>query len=173
MRLRKLISVTAAVVGLVLASPASAAGTYVMANGGAYFTAYGPSAYWHYDWGQGYCGKIWTTCTAPKMAQWTYVYRNFGATNYASWTNPAPVYYPEFASAFIPSRNATATIDYSIKYDNVSYATRTVNQNAYYDQWVRLNAAGLVSIQRVDLTDQSFWGTASDKASFDEIKIEN
>jgi hypothetical protein len=173
MRIMRLAAAIAALASLALAAPASAAGTVVMANGGAYFTQYGPSQYWYKDWGQGYCGKIWTTCPAPKMAQWTYVYRNFGAMNHGSWTNPAPVQYPEFASAFVPARNATAMVEYTVVFDRYQRDAGYVNQNAYYDQWARLNSTGRVNVLRVDLTDQTFYGSASDKVSFDEIKIEN
>ena|SRR5688500_2687063 len=156
-----------------LASPALAAGTVTMANGGQYFTAFGPTAYWHYDYGQGYCGHIATWCS-PRHSQWTYINQSAGDVNGATWRNPAPVNYPEYARAFIPARNATAVVKYTLRYNNGSYQSTYVDQKPYYDQWVPLNnGAGLYLIDRVMLGDQSYWGYASDKVAFDEIKIEN
>src|SRR5512142_2135819 len=156
------------------ASPALAAGTVLMADGGAYFAAYGPATYWHFDWGKGYCGNV-APCSGnpPVYVHWTYVNQAAGDMNYAYWKNPAPVAYPEYASAFIPGRNATATATYTIVYNGVSRQSVPLSQLPYYDQWVRLNAGGLYKIQGVWLGDQSWYGTASDKVAFDETKIEN
>lgn len=161
-----------AVCALGAAAPAFAAGTVTMANGGQYFTAYGPSGYWRYDLGMGYCGNVATWC-APRHAQWTYVNQGAGNVNWATWRNPAPVYYPEYASAFIPRRNATATAKYTLRYNYGSYQSTYLDQLPYYDQWARLNTNGLVMLDQVMLGDQSYWGTASSKVAFDEIKIEN
>lgn len=153
-------------------APALAAGTVTMANGGRYFSASGPSAYWHYDQGQGYCGHYASWCS-PSYAQWTYVNHAMGDVNSATWKNPYPVYAPEYASAFIPARNATATAHYTLRYNYGSYWSRDVDQRPYYDQWVRINASGLAMLDTVMLGDQSWYGTSSDKVAFDEIKIEN
>lgn len=154
-------------------APALAAGTVYMANGGQYFSAYGPAGYWHDDPGQGYCGHLATWCS-PAKSQWTYVNRGMGDVNWASWRNPYPVYAPEYASAFIPARNATATAHYTLRYAYGSRWTRDVDQRPYYDQWVKLNPSeGLAMLDTVMLGDQSWYGWASDKVAFDEIKIEN
>ena len=119
---RHLAAIASAMVFLAgAASPTLAAGTVLMADGGAYYTQYGPATYWHFDWGKGYCGNI-APCAGPPptYVHWTYVNQGAGDMNYAYWRNPAPVAYPEFASAFIPSRNATATVTYTIVYNGVS-----------------------------------------------------
>ncbi len=166
------------ILGLLLflgaSAPALAAGTVLMADGGGYFTPYGPPTYWHLDWGKGYCGNV-AACpgSPPTYVHWTYVNQAAGDMNDAYWQNPAPVAYPEYASAFIPARNATATATYTVVYNGVSRQAVTMSQLPYYNQWVRLNAGGLYKIQGVWLGDQSWYGTASDKVAFDEIKIEN
>ncbi|HTK04385.1 MAG TPA: hypothetical protein VL500_02285 [Candidatus Eisenbacteria bacterium] len=172
MKLRIIVA-SAAVWTALAAAPALAAGTVTMANGGLYFTANGPSAYWHYDQGQGYCGHVASWC-APANSQWTYINQAAGDVNWATWRNPAPVNYPEIASAFIPARNATAVVKYTLRFNNGSYRSTYIDQKPFYDQWVRLNdGAGLSLLDRVMLGDQSYWGYASDKVAFDEIKIEN
>ena len=152
--------------------PAFAAGTVYLANGGQNFTAYGPSSYWRYDLGLGYCGNAGSWCS-PRHSQWTYVNQTAGNVNWATWRNPAPVNYPEYASAFIPRRNATATAKYTLRYNYGSYQSAYLDQLPYYDQWVRLNSGGLAMLDQVMLGDQSYWGSASSKVAFDEIKIEN
>lgn len=170
--MRTILTIIAAAAWALLASPASAAGTVTLANGGQYFTASGPAAYWRYDQGQGYCGHVAAWC-APAQAQWTYVNRGYGDVNGGRWQNPYPVYAPEFASAFIPARDATATAHYTLRYNYGAYWSRDVDQRPYYDQWVRINQGGLAMLDSVMLGDQSWYGTASDKVAFDEIKIEN
>lgn len=170
-RIGAMLGLAAALCG---AKPAFAAGTVILANGGKHFSVYGPATNWRFDWGRGYCGTV-GTCGGPPptYVHWTYVHQAMGSMNGAYWNNPYPVWYPSYASAFIPSRNATATVTYSIKYAGLNYDMVTVNQLPYYNQWVRLNSTGRTSIERVHLGDQTWWGSASDKVAFDEIKIEN
>lgn len=175
MRSPAIIGIIGIVAALAMAAPAArAAGTVVLASGGQNFQAYGPAAYWRYVNGEGYCGRIAAWCS-PKQFQWTYVVRTFGATNWALWTNPYPVDYSSRASAFIPGRDATATVEYTINYGYAySHAQAIVDQLPYYNVWVPLNpGSSYVRIRSVDLSDASFWGTGSAKVAFDEIKIEN
>lgn len=156
------------------ARPTLAVGTVMLANGGKHFSVYGPATYWHFDWGRGFCGTI-SPCAGPPptYVHWTYASQSVSGQNGAYWKNPYAVWYPSYASAFIPARNATATIDYTLTYGGVSRHVKTVDQMAYSNQWVRLNGSGLYSITQVHLGDQTWWGTASDRVAFDEIKIEN
>ena len=173
--MRRLFIATLLAAGLAAsaAAPALAAGTVILANGGHYFTAYGPSSAWRYDWGEGYCGKIAGWCS-PGHFQWTTITKAYPATVKASWTNPSPVSYFTRVSAFVPRKDATATIDYAIAFDHISGTLATVAQSIYYDQWVPLTSnASLSYVTRVDLGNATWYGSASDKVAFDEIKIEN
>lgn len=171
---RRIIAAVGILAGMFAARPSLAVGTVLLANGGKHFTAYGPSTYWKFDWGQGYCGRV-TTCGGPPptYVHWTYVSKTASGVNGAYWKNPYPVWSLSYASAYVPARNATATVDYTLTYGGVSRHVKTVDQMAYYNQWVQLNASGLYAISQVHLGDQTWWGTASDKVAFDEIKIEN
>src|SRR5688572_11595185 len=113
---------------LFAAKPSLAVGTVILANGGKYFSVYGPAANWRFDWGRGYCGTV-ATCGGPPptYVHWTYVDKSPSGMNGAYWKNPYPVWYPSYASAFIPSRNATATIDYTVTYGGVSRHVKTVD----------------------------------------------
>lgn len=160
---------------LSLMLPLSANATSIYSNGGSYFSAYGPSYYWHYDWGEGYCGKFGSWC-GPRHAQWTYqVYGQFGSTNHARWWPIVEGAYSR-AYAFIPRRNATTTgAEYTTVYAGISRKTSFVNQLAYYDQWAALNyGRSLWAIRAIDLTD-STWNPDNNwrRIAFDEIKIEN
>jgi hypothetical protein len=159
------------------AAPSNAAGVVVLANGGSYFSAHGPSQYWRFDWNEGWCGKYAGWCS-PRHFQWTYVVRQFGAENYAIWRVPdhAIVSYANRAFAFIPRRNATATVEYDVYYAYNSRGKAIVDQMAYYDQWAPLvpsAGANLYRIHMVTLGDNTWWGSGSQKVAFDEIKIEN
>ncbi len=155
------------------AAPTLASGTVILANGGKYFQASGPSSYWHYDWNEGYCGHIATWCV-PAHFQWTYVTRTYGYVNAGYWQNPSPVAYLSRAYAFIPRKDATAVAEYTVNYNHVSEINALVDQSRYYDQWTQLAATtNMYLIGSVVLTDNSFYGSGPQKIAFDEIKIEN
>lgn len=154
--------------------PAAAVGTVLLANDGNHFEKHGPWYYWHYDWGEGYCGRV-ASCQ-PQYSLWTYSEPAWSSTNWAVWRNPYPVDYPNSVYAFVPRRNATAKVDYSVHYGYVSNRVTTVDQLQYYDQWVKLadrNADRLYRVDAVTLGDATWWGPAYRKVAFDEIKIEN
>ncbi|MBI4458306.1 hypothetical protein HY633_05065 [Candidatus Uhrbacteria bacterium] len=153
-------------------APAALAETSVYANGGAYFTASGPSAYWRYDSGQGYCGQFGTWCS-PANSQWTWSTSTYGGVNNAVW-NVIPIDRYSRAYAFIPRRNATTRgAKYTVAYNWVSRRSSEIDQMRYYDQWVPLAFGDqLRRIHSVDLTDSTFEATAT-RVNFDEIKIEN
>jgi hypothetical protein len=58
-------------------------GDIVYSNGGNYWHQYGPSQYWYYVSGQGWCGK-YSTCT-PAYMQYTWAGNTL--SNYAKWDN--------------------------------------------------------------------------------------
>jgi len=158
---------------LMLAWPGTAGATEIYANGGRYFSAYGPGQYWHYDWGEGYCGKYGAWCS-PRHFQWTYnnPYGNY-PVNHARWSIQPVGYYSQ-AYAFIPRRNATTrNAPYTVSYGYVSTNTSYVDQYVYYDQWVPLawgqRLYRISSVALNDLTFESGWR----RIAFDEIKIEN
>ncbi len=160
-------------VSAVLAAPTQA--VTVLANGGAYFRASGPIQYWHFDAGEGYCGHLAAWCS-PNHQQWTYSMDPLHATNSASWSVPTPVSYYSAVYAFVPRRDATALAFYTTGYGYVSSRQSSVDQNAYYDQWVALNGGQkLYRVSGVTLSDNNQWFGRSGvyRVAFDEIKIEN
>jgi hypothetical protein len=158
---------------VLLATPAAAGATTILANGGSYFAPSGPSWNWWFDWGEGYCGKYGPWCR-PNNFQWTFTTSTFGGENKARWTNPYPTDYPSKVFAFIPRRNATSkAAPYKIVYQGVSRSTSYVNQMAYYDAWAPLGwGESFRTVTAIDLTDSTF-ETPRAKIAFDEIKIEN
>ena len=158
------------------AAPALAVGTVLLANDGQYYSASGPSWRWHTDWSEGFCGRVASWCS-PKQFRWTYKTQGFDydAQNRAVWRNPYPVSAFSRVYAFIPRRDATATIEYAVRYDSASYARTTVAQTLYYDQWVPITpSSSLVRfVNEIELDDASFYGSTANKVAFDEIKIEN
>lgn len=167
-----LVTAIAIMASLLLPAAPAAAGTLVYANGGRYFAASGPTAYWHYDYGEGYCGR-WAGWCSPKHSQWTYGTRAFGGVNNATWS---PIIEDKFsrAFAFIPRRNATTRgAVYTVAYWYNYRSTSEVDQMSYYDQWVPLAYGDLLrQISSVSLTDATF-EAGTTKVAFDEIKIEN
>jgi len=163
----------AAVSLLTAAAPTRAA--WIYANGGSYYTAKGPSQYWHYVYNEGYCGKYAKWC-GPNHFVWTYnSTANFGYTNAAVWRiEPAQQYFSR-AYAFIPRRDATANpAFYDIGYAGASTNQSGVNQLAYYDQWAPLAyGKSLYMIASVYLDDNRRGYGSLAKVAFDEIKIEN
>jgi hypothetical protein len=164
---------TAVSLALLLMVPAQAGATTILANGGSYFAAQGPTSSWWYDSGEGYCGKYGPWCS-PRHSQWTYTTRTFGGVNKARWTNPYPTSFPSKVYAFVPRRNATSGLaPYTIVYNGLSRRTASVNQMAYYDAWAPLGWGENFSlVSAIDLTDSTF-ETPTGKIAFDEIKIEN
>ncbi len=161
------------VVSAALAAPTQA--VTVLANGGSYFRASGPIQYWHFDAGEGYCGHLASWCS-PSHMQWTYSMDPLHSSNWAMWTVPTPEMYYSAVYAFIPRRDATALAFYSTGYGYASERQTTVNQNAYYDQWVGLNSGQkLYRVGTVVLDDNNQWFGKSGvyRVAFDEIKIEN
>jgi hypothetical protein len=170
---RILIGLVAVISLLSSATPTRAA--WIYANGGKYYMAKGPSQYWHYDIGEGYCGKYAKWCS-PYFSAWTYNQSSsFGYTNGAVWRiDPAQQYFSR-AYAFIPRRNATADpAFYAINYAIGSNMEIGVNQLAFYDQWAPLTVGnGLFMVANVYLDDNRRGYGSPGKVAFDEIKIEN
>jgi len=158
---------------LMLATPAAAGATTILANGGSYFQQSGNAFNWWFDWGEGYCGKYGPWCR-PNNFQWKYTTSVFGGENKARWTNPYPTEYPSRVFAFIPRRNATSrAAPYTVVYQYLSRDTATVDQMVYYDAWAPLGkGTSYRTVNAVDLIDSTF-ETPRGKIAFDEIKIEN
>lgn len=138
-------------------------GTIVYSNGGNYWHQYGPSQYWWYVYGQGWCGK-YSTCT-PGYMQWTWA----GSTksNYARWDN---IDYAQTGTldAFVPIVNATSTrAPYYVHANGTTYGPYLLNQFNYNDQWIYIVA--LYNIQWVELDDNT--GETNKQIGFDEIYI--
>jgi hypothetical protein len=158
---------------LMLATPAAAGATTILANGGRYFQQTGNAYNWWFDWNEGYCGRFAAWCS-PKQFQWKFTTSVFGGENKARWTNPYPTEFPSRVFAFIPRKDATSrAAPYTIVYQSLSRATAAVNQLAYYDAWVPLGWGDAYrSVNAIDLIDSTFESPRA-KIAFDEIKIEN
>ncbi|MBI3340539.1 MAG: hypothetical protein HY022_10465 [Chloroflexi bacterium] len=138
-------------------------GDIVYSNGGNYWRQYGPSQYWYYVNGQGWCGK-YSTCT-PAYMQYTWA----GSTksNYARWDN---IDYAQYATlkAFIPIVNSTSTrAPYYVRANGTTYGPYLLNQFNYNDQWVPI--VTLNNIQWVELDDNT--GETNKQIGFDEIDL--
>jgi hypothetical protein len=100
----------------------------IVDNTSAGFTKYGPSNYW-YSAAIGQGGSMWYTyvngTTKSNYAQWKPTLS--GAGNYT-------------VSVFIPNNYGTSLQAPYRVFHNGTSNTVTVNQNAYYDQWVSLGA---------------------------------
>lgn len=141
-------------------------GTYNYASSGSYYTEYGPSQYWHTTTDAGYCGHISGSCS-PNSMRWTY---NNGCfpSNQAQWNNidsaQNGVHY-----SFVPAVNATTTrAPYTMTYNGASSYTWTINQSAYYDNWIQTGTK--YDIRNTWLTDATCEGSST-KIGFDEIRI--
>ena len=159
--------------GALAASAAPTHAVMIYANGGRYFTASGPTYYWHYDANEGYCGHMAGWCS-PANFQWTYSMYPQYSTNYAVWkTEPAQQYFSR-AYAFVPRKDATAAAFYTVQYEVGSRSTYMVNQMAYSDQWAQLGGNHYL-VSAVSLSDNNQWwgGNGKYRVAFDEIKIEN
>lgn len=133
--------------------------TVIVNDGGAGYTQYGPSAWWHYSM-IGYGGMRWT-------------YNSLAVRyNYARWT-------PSLAGgryevyAYIPSNYATTrSAQYEISCRNMC-AYRTVNQLAYSDVWVSIGtydfAPGTGGF--VQLTDVTGERDNTRMVGFDAVKF--
>jgi len=163
---------------LLSAVPASAAviGVQVMASDGSYFTASGPSQYWHSAAG-GYCGGPGLWCS-PNTYRWTYDYNaTYGQQNSAVWKVPTEQLVFSRAYAFIPRRNATCrTAFYTMSYSGVSGYEQALDQLPYYDQWAPLfGGKSFYRARQIWLSDgqQGFNLSTLEQIAFDEIKIES
>lgn len=143
-------------------------GVYIYANGGRYYTRYGPSYGWFQRNNEGYCGHL-SVC-APAYMEWTYGTECIGQVNYAVWTNLVSDTQNGTHKVFVPRVNATtARATYLINYNIASSRTAIVDQSAYSDVW--LQTARLYGIRKTWLSDSTCEGTPPRKVGFDEIQI--
>ncbi len=145
-------------------------GTYVYANGGSYYTRYGPSGNWYTTSNEGFCGHISSDCS-PNNMEYTYPSCP-SSVNYAQWDNIDAAQWATH-DVFIPRVNATTgAAPYTLTYNGASAYHFTINQNAYYDQWVRTDPSDpwWYDIRNTWLDDSTCEG-GSPKIGFDEIRI--
>lgn len=170
--LKTLLVVVAIVVMLLgVAKVAQAlAGNYIYANGGGYYTRYGPSERWNTTNGEGFCGHISSSCSPNKME---YVLSTCPSTvNYAKWDNIDAAQWA-IHYVFIPRVHATSQgAPYTLTYNGASSYHFTINQNAYYDQWVMTdpNDPWWYDIRNTWLDDSSC-EQGQTQIGFDEIMI--
>ncbi len=166
---KRLVALFAVTVSLASAAPAYAlSGIYIYANGGGYYTQYGPVGYWYTASNQGYCGHISAGCSPSEM-KWTYGSECIGSVNYAQWNN-IDSYQNGVHKVFIPAVNATSGMaPYEVIYNGISQDAFTINQNAYYDQWILTDT--YYDIRTTWLRDNPCEGTPYKKIGFDEIQI--
>ncbi|MCB9813762.1 MAG: hypothetical protein H6772_05185 [Pseudomonadales bacterium] len=159
------------VVGVfMLATGASAAHAqvYIYANNGSYYDEYGPGAYWYQVNNEGYCYDS-GSCSPTYMK---YTWSGCSLSNYARWRNDAGSVNWATHDTYIPGTNATnGAAPYTLTYNTASQYHFSINQNAYYDSWVRTDPSdpwwyGIVNIW---LDDNPCNGTS--KIGFDEMKV--
>lgn len=131
-----------------VSSCGSSSETVIVDDLDAGFTRYGPSEYW-WETTIGYNGHMW----------YTYVNGN-DASNYARWKPVLGGSGNYSVSVFIPRDYATTQgARYAIVHNRV-VDYHTVNQNAYYDEWVSLgtydfNGRGFEYVVLLDATGES------------------
>jgi hypothetical protein len=126
------------------------------------FTKYGPTTYW-YQASIGYGSHMW------------YTYVN-GSTlsNYARWKPSLPSAGNYTVYAYIPSNYATSQLAKYRVYHNGASNYATVNQNAYYNQWVSLGQHYFAAngTEYVELTDNTGEAVSTYRMiGFDAIKF--
>lgn len=164
-------------------------GVLIYSNGGNYWGQWGTPEYWHYvgdsNNPKGYCCQYGGWCT-PCYFQWTWN-TGYGGDpdNGGNWhdANTPDTY--QIPYAFLPKYysgwyNATAGAIYEIWYkpdgQNISYTTRTVDQNVYGDGdvWKRIGASTFRKIEQITLEDMTTESqTASRQVVWDELKLED
>lgn len=148
---------------------AAHAAVSIYAQDGAYYTAYGPSQYWYSVSNEGYCYDS-GTCSPTTMK---YTWSGCGdPVNYAVWYNGAGPSGWATHDAYIPGTNATNPgAPYLLGYNSGSQYHFTINQNSYYDAWVRTDPSDpwWYNIGNVWLDDNPCNGTS--KIGFDEQKV--
>ncbi|MBF6613398.1 MAG: hypothetical protein IVW55_09760 [Chloroflexi bacterium] len=143
-------------------------GYYRYANDGSYFTAYGPSSYWHITNNVGWCGSSNDSSCSPYNMRWTYTNGTYTA-NYAKWDNIDSAQYATL-SVYIPNVNATTTnAPYLATYNGASSYSFYINQNIYYNQWI--TGPYLYDIRNVYLDDNTGESPGSTKVGFDEVRL--
>ena len=145
----------------------SLAGVYVYANGGNYYTRYGPSQWWSTAWNQGFC-YLAGWCN-PKNMEYTWSKRTLPADNYARWK---PIYTKQDGNlfAFVPCIHAgTRAAKYNITYASGSYQGIERNQAPVCNDWLFIGR--YYSIEEVVLTDVTTDDPIAE-VGFDELKIE-
>ena len=145
-------------------------GTYIYVSSGGYYYPHGPTGYWHTVTGEGFCGHISSSCSPNSMVYTTPACPN--AVNYAEWDNIDSAQWATH-DVFIPRVHATSTIaPYLLTYNGASSFPFTINQNAYYDAWVRTDPAdpNWYDIRNTWLDDNTC-ESSSIQIGFDEIRI--
>jgi hypothetical protein len=143
------------------------AGVSIYANNGNYYTEYGPSQYWWTTYNEGFCGRF-GSCS-PTYMRWTYGCSSL--SNYALWDNVDNNWMYAYHDVFIPRVDATSQYaPYTVGYSGGSNYSFHLNQNAYYDAWVRGVQGSLYDLRHTHLHDVTYEGCAT-KVGFDEIKI--
>lgn len=145
---------------------AAKADVSIYANNGDYYSEYGPSQYWHTTSNEGYCGHI-GSCS-PAYMKWTY--GGDPMSNYAIWDNPDNNWMWADHDVFVPRVNATTVrAPYCIMWGGANEYNFTVDQNSYYDSWVR-GAPAQYDLRSTDLSDVTYENFTR-RVGFDEIKI--
>lgn len=164
---KTLFGLLVAVMFFTVGAQAANAQVYIYANGGGYYTRYGPSQYWWTVNNEGYCYDS-GSCNPKNME---YTWSGCSLSNYAKWDN---IDYTSWGvhDVYIPGTNATNTAaPYLLTYNGGSSYNFSINQSVYYDSWVRTDPSDpwWYWINNTWLDDNPCNGTS--KIGFDEIKI--
>lgn len=148
------------------AAPLALSGVYIYANGGGYYSWYGPTAYRYFAENQGYC--YFAGWCSPKNMEWT-TSTISTAVNWARWDNINTSGQNGTLKVYTPCVHAgTTRARYQIVYQSGSYTTRDVNQAPLCNTWTQI--AYLRDIELVELTDAT-GETTTTEVGFDEIQI--
>lgn len=175
---RRFTTILAALLVFSLMASSASAQVYIHANGGTYYTSYGPPAGWYLITDDGYCVQGRGPCSSGYWyLNYTYNVSGCGFENYAKWDMAALLLYPGDTYAWIDdSVGSMPGADYSVSYNYASSQSITVNQGAYDEQWATVGQ-NLYRTAIVWLTDG--WGNqyicngaSGYTIEFDEIKLE-
>lgn len=174
--MKKLFKIKNALFGLLMAlfvfttgAQVAHAAVSIYSNNGSYYTAYGPGQYWYNVDNEGYCGNGGGSCSPNNMK---YTFSGCSLSNYAVWTNGSGPNGWATHDTYIPGTNAiNGGAPYLLGYNSGSQYHFSINQNAYYDTFVRTDPADpwWYNIGNIWLDDNPCNGTS--KIGFDEMKV--
>ena len=152
MKINYFLAAFAAVIVLLSSSLPTNAQTYILANGGSYWTQSGTE--WHIRNNDGYCISGRGPCGSSLWYhQWSYNHVGCGLDEWGRWTPPTVMAVGGEVSAWIDDVHGTMYgADYNVEHGGASDLRVSINQYLANDEWVPI-ASGITYINDVMLTD--------------------